>query len=82
MTTATASRSSSAPWRLGCREGKIKFREDVVDGLEQAPEAFIGLLEGRNFGSWWCASRRIEYLTLIRGAGINRVSLFCRTLRP
>ncbi|MCQ3032978.1 NADP-dependent oxidoreductase [Pseudomonas syringae] len=31
-------------------QGKIKFREDVVQGLEQAPEAFIGLLEGRNFG--------------------------------
>jgi NADPH-dependent curcumin reductase CurA len=36
-----------APW---VREGKVKFREDVVEGLEQAPEAFIGLLEGRNFG--------------------------------
>ncbi len=36
-----------APW---VRDGKMKFREDVVDGLEQAPEAFIGLLEGRNFG--------------------------------
>ena len=31
-------------------EGQIKFREDIVDGLEKAPEAFIGLLEGRNFG--------------------------------
>ena len=31
-------------------EGKIKFREDIVDGLEQAPQAFIGLLEGKNFG--------------------------------
>lgn len=31
-------------------EGRIKFREDVVDGLENAPQAFIGLLEGRNFG--------------------------------
>ncbi len=30
--------------------GEIKFREDVVDGLENAPEAFIGLLEGKNFG--------------------------------
>lgn len=30
--------------------GKVKFREDVVEGLENAPEAFIGLLEGRNFG--------------------------------
>jgi NADPH-dependent curcumin reductase CurA len=36
-----------APW---VRDGKVKFREDVVDGLENAPEAFIGLLEGRNFG--------------------------------
>ena len=32
------------------KEGKIKFREDRVDGLENAPEAFIGLLEGKNFG--------------------------------
>ncbi len=30
--------------------GKIKFREDIVDGLENAPQAFIGLLEGKNFG--------------------------------
>jgi len=32
------------------REGRIKYREDIVDGLEHAPEAFIGLLHGRNFG--------------------------------
>lgn len=32
------------------RAGKVRFREDVVDGLENAPEAFIGLLKGRNFG--------------------------------
>ncbi|NLR75768.1 NADP-dependent oxidoreductase [Leeia aquatica] len=32
------------------QEGKIKSREDVVDGLEQAPQALIGLLEGKNFG--------------------------------
>ena len=31
-------------------KGKIKYCEDVVDGLENAPEAFMGLLEGRNFG--------------------------------
>jgi len=30
--------------------GKIKVREDVVAGLERAPEAFLGLLAGRNFG--------------------------------
>lgn len=39
--------STMAPW---VRDGKIKFREDMVDGLEHAPQAFIGLLEGRNFG--------------------------------
>lgn len=32
------------------KAGKVKMREDVVDGLEQAPEAFIGLLQGKNFG--------------------------------
>lgn len=31
-------------------EGRIKYREDIVDGLENAPEAFIGLLKGKNFG--------------------------------
>lgn len=32
------------------KEGKVKFLEDVVDGLEAAPNAFIGLLTGKNFG--------------------------------
>jgi hypothetical protein len=32
------------------REDKIKVREDIVFGLEKAPEAFIGLLTGENFG--------------------------------
>lgn len=32
------------------RDGLIVHREDVVDGLENAPEAFAGLLKGRNFG--------------------------------
>ena len=31
-------------------EGRLKYKEDIVDGLENAPEAFLGLLEGRNFG--------------------------------
>ncbi|MPZ21415.1 MAG: zinc-binding dehydrogenase [Luteitalea sp.] len=30
--------------------GRVTLREDLVDGLENAPAAFIGLLEGRNFG--------------------------------
>ncbi|MBL8894774.1 MAG: NADP-dependent oxidoreductase [Rhizobiales bacterium] len=32
------------------KAGKIKYREDIVDGLESAPDAFIGLLQGKNFG--------------------------------
>jgi NADPH-dependent curcumin reductase len=32
------------------REGKVKYREDVVEGLENAPSALLGLLAGRNFG--------------------------------
>ncbi|EGQ8019600.1 NADP-dependent oxidoreductase [Vibrio alginolyticus] len=31
-------------------EGKIQYREHLVQGLHNAPEAFIGLLEGKNFG--------------------------------
>ena len=31
-------------------DGRLKFREDIVDGLENAPEAFIGLLQDKNFG--------------------------------
>lgn len=34
----------------GVREGRIRYREDIVDGFERAPEAFVGMLEGRNFG--------------------------------
>jgi NADPH-dependent curcumin reductase CurA len=32
------------------REGRLKFREDVVEGLDNAPRAFIGLLQGKNLG--------------------------------
>ncbi len=32
------------------REGKIRFREHVYEGLERAPQALIDLLEGRTFG--------------------------------
>ena len=30
--------------------GKLKYRETVAQGLAAAPEAFLGLLKGRNFG--------------------------------
>jgi hypothetical protein len=32
------------------RAGKIKYREHVVQGIGSAPEAFLGMLAGRNFG--------------------------------
>jgi NADPH-dependent curcumin reductase CurA len=31
-------------------DGRLRYREDLVDGLENAPAAFIDLLQGRNFG--------------------------------
>jgi NADPH-dependent curcumin reductase CurA len=31
-------------------EGKLKHRETIVDGIEHAPDAFIGLLQGKNLG--------------------------------
>jgi len=31
-------------------QGRVKAVEDIVEGLDQAPSALIGLLEGRNFG--------------------------------
>ncbi|UCE30418.1 MAG: NADP-dependent oxidoreductase [Burkholderiales bacterium] len=30
--------------------GRLKYRESIADGLENAPEAFLGMLRGRNFG--------------------------------
>ncbi|HEX3983136.1 MAG TPA: NADP-dependent oxidoreductase [Acidisoma sp.] len=40
-------RALAAPW---VAEGSLHYREHVVDGLENAPEAFIELLRGHNFG--------------------------------
>ena len=32
------------------KAGKLKSRETIVDGLDRAPQAFMGLLKGENFG--------------------------------
>ncbi|WP_296384400.1 NADP-dependent oxidoreductase [Reyranella sp.] len=32
------------------KSGKLKYREDVVQGIDKAPRAFIGMLRGENFG--------------------------------
>ena len=44
-------------WRPALKElgalvhdGKLKYRESIAEGLENAPKAFIGLLNGQNFG--------------------------------
>ena len=42
------------------RDGRVKYREDVVEGLENAPEAFIGMLKGRNFGKLLVRVARAE----------------------
>ena len=34
----------------GIAAGRIRYREDTTEGLENAPAAFMGLLEGKNFG--------------------------------
>ena len=39
-----------ADMSLWLREGRIKYREDITAGLENAPGALIGLLRGENFG--------------------------------
>jgi NADPH-dependent curcumin reductase CurA len=32
------------------REGRVKYKESVTEGLDGAPDAFMGLLKGANFG--------------------------------
>ena len=32
------------------RTGRLKYREDIVGGLEKAPASFLGMLQGKNFG--------------------------------
>ncbi len=39
--------AAMGPW---VKEGKVRFLEDIIDGLEAAPKAFMGLLTGGNFG--------------------------------
>jgi NADPH-dependent curcumin reductase CurA len=36
--------------RLWMKDGQLKVLEDVIDGLENAPAALVGLLSGQNLG--------------------------------
>lgn len=44
---AEAFRADMSAW---IASGELAYREDIVNGLENAPQAFLGLFEGRNFG--------------------------------
>ena len=48
-------RTSEREWEggkggQGVATGKLKHRESIANGLAAAPEAFLGLLKGKNFG--------------------------------
>ncbi|VDG88427.1 NADP-dependent oxidoreductase [Shigella dysenteriae] len=45
--TASMSSEEMGQW---VKEDKIHYREEITDGLENAPQTFIGLLKGKNFG--------------------------------
>ena len=32
------------------RDDKLRYREDITEGLENAPQALLSMLSGRNFG--------------------------------
>jgi NADPH-dependent curcumin reductase CurA len=44
---SAAARAQLAAW---LKNGRLRYREDIADGLAAAPGALVGLLEGRNFG--------------------------------
>jgi NADPH-dependent curcumin reductase CurA len=52
IVTDFAERYGPARRQMGdwVRSGRIKYREDVVEGIDKAPRAFIGMLRGENFG--------------------------------
>jgi NADPH-dependent curcumin reductase len=36
---------------IGIDDGRLRYREEIVNCLEKAPKAFLGMLEERNFGT-------------------------------
>jgi NADPH-dependent curcumin reductase CurA len=52
IVTDFAGRYEPAMRQMGewIRSGRLKYREDIVQGIDKAPRAFIGLLRGENFG--------------------------------
>ena len=52
IVTDFANKYDAAMRQMGewIKSGHLKYREDVVQGIDKAPRAFIGLLRGENFG--------------------------------
>jgi NADPH-dependent curcumin reductase CurA len=52
IVTDFAERYGPARRQIGewVKSGKIKYREDIADGIDKTPRAFIGMLRGENFG--------------------------------
>jgi len=52
LVSAYATRYSEGLEQLArwLKQGKLKYREDVAQGIEAAPQAFIGMLQGKNQG--------------------------------
>ena len=46
----TAQREIEKAVRQALAEGKLKYRESIVEGIDNAPQGFIALLSGGNFG--------------------------------
>jgi hypothetical protein len=46
-----------APMAAWLKEGKLKYREDVMEGFENIPGAFIAMLQGRNIGKMLVRAR-------------------------
>ena len=60
-------RNGEAIARLGqlLRDGRLHYRESIVDGLESAPQAFIDLFEGKSFGK--------QLVRLVPTAGLDQL---------
>ncbi len=52
IVTDFADRYGPARRQMGewVKNGRIKYREDIADGIDKTPRAFIGMLRGENFG--------------------------------
>ena len=59
------------------QEGKIRYREDIVDGFENTPRAFIDMLGGKNTGKMLVKAK-----LSIRAGQLARKSLFSNLSDP